>query len=261
MKFFQWLAGLRELRIARSVELDERRRLPRLRCYFKIDALDSNGAGYEAYLVEMNSQGVRFHCAHEFSIGQTLQLYYHNFNSPLARVAPVKAGEVQAPPSLPVRVIWSQNRRNTNSLMGCEFLLPPGELRESWAGYILQQLGFPVDQDPQSLSARQSIRYPAQIKARVRTQTATFEVQVLDLGAGGALVETDSSLPEDVALEIVDPPGLSSRLRLVCRCLNCRPSPEGRMLCHLQWVYLTPMETRQLGVILFHLLRKGSAEA
>ena len=253
MKFFQWLTGLRELRVARSLDHDERRRLPRLRCYFKIQVQDAGRQNHEAFLVEMNSQGVRFHCAQEFQSGQTLHLHYC-----FAPTVPAKAGP-KGGSSLPVRVIWNRNRRHTNALMGCEFLLPPEQLRESWAGQILQQLGFPVGQDPRTLSARQSIRYPAHIiKARVQAPTLTTDVKVLDLGAGGALVETDVALPEDVVLEIIDPPGLTNRLRMVCRCLNCRPGPDKKVLCHLQWVYLTPHETRQLGVLLFHLLRGES---
>ena len=243
MKILQWLSGLRGLRIGRT-EHDERRRVPRLRCYFKVEAEAQSLPTQEAYVVEMNTQGLRFHCSHNYRIGQALHLRYPN-PKPIS--------------SIPVKVIWSQNRRNANALMGCQFLLPPDQMKESWAGYILHQLGFPVEQDPDTLAARQAIRYPAQLEAMVQTAEATFPLTVLDLGAGGALVETKNPLPEDVVLDILDPPGLSAKLRLVCRCLNSRPSPvEGRVLCHLQWVYLTPQETKKLGVLLIQLLRQGS---
>lgn len=245
MKFWEWLNGLRELRVSREIEHDERRRLPRLRCYYRIRI---RSMGYDkpldGYVVEINSQGLRFHTTHQLSVGQRLELIYDSG---------------KAPSSLMVTVVWTQTRLSGQTLIGCIFDLDK-ELSQTWAGHILNQLGFPSAKDLELLPPRQTIRYPAEIPAVAHGSTQSWKVITVDIGAGGALVETESHLPEDVTLEFNNPPGLRGRLRLVSRRLAVRPSARagGSVLCHLQWVYLTPQETRDLGKILFAALKSRS---
>ena len=86
-----------------------------------------------------------------------------------------------------------------------------------------------------------------------------IDITVLDIGRGGALIESTGEIGEGAILELPEPPGLSAKLRLVCRCINVRLSPvEGRLLCHLKWVYLTPDETKKLGLVLSRLATSQS---
>ena len=244
LKFWDWLSGLRDLRVGREPEHDERRRLPRLRCYYRIKVRSS---GYphplEAYVVEINSQGLRFHLKQSLPIGQHIELIYDSGKSIS---------------SMFVEVVWSQTRTTGQTLIGCLFDTQK-DLSQTWAGHILEQLGFPSSNVLESLPPRQTIRYPAEIPAVAHCSDTSWKVTTVDIGAGGALVETSEPLPEDVTLEFFNPPGFKGRMRLVSKRLASRPSGKHNgTLCHLQWVYLTPQETRDLGKVLFAVLKSRS---
>ncbi|MBI3927441.1 MAG: PilZ domain-containing protein [Armatimonadetes bacterium] len=100
-----------------------------------------------------------------------------------------------------VEVIWSRPRPESNRFeCGGKYRGSSEQLERSWIKPALQRLGFEA---PDMYERRRFRRVRLQLEARLRLGEVAHECLVLDLGLGGALVESRDSVRADEGQPVV----------------------------------------------------------
>ncbi len=211
-----------------SWSFEERRSLVRLKCNYR--SMYSNAEGrFPGTIQDLGEGGLNLSTRHPLKVGQWVTVY-----CPFV--------DVDGPHDpIEGQICWTQKAGElTNS--GLRFQVTP----HSWVFSILQLLGF---SSLSSRSKRRWVRAECKLPARVGDR----EVQVENLGVGGALVRAKPRLPEGEATITVGP-----YLKLQALALAGELSdPRDDGLQALEFRELDSAQLKLLGLYLKALLRRS----
>jgi c-di-GMP-binding flagellar brake protein YcgR len=168
---------------------EEMRNSARIECRAEVAYVAINGSQGKGYLVDISKTGLQLETEKKLAKGITIAL-----NAPddetLDRTSPFMA-----------KVRWSRKGKAGTYRAGLE--LPPGtEEDPHWLESLLHQLGYTED----GSQRRRFIRADSAIEGRLTPQakgSETIDVKVLNLGMGGAMLQTDSALPRNLQFTLV----------------------------------------------------------
>lgn len=185
-----------------SHSVEDRRKIIRLRCRYSVYAV-YKGEVLTATAIDMGLQGIRLEVPERLKKGQTVHLLYRGAagQPPVLKLSDVKRDLDNAlKAGVECEVTWCRQDRYTKKIQaGVSYTDSPSRMSKSWVKKILREIGF----DEESIFQRRKImRVVAQIPFLARVDQATIKGQVLNLGAGGALLQADEALPPTLELRI-----------------------------------------------------------
>lgn len=192
-----------------GVPSDERRDTIRLSCSIDVTLLVA-GKPYPATVVNVSLTGLCLELDARLKAQQAVVLERDEFGKPL---------EGQA--------VWSRSSRtNSRNQLGVMYKADQQMLRASWLTPALKQLGFKSEMVSEK---RKLLRVPGQLSCQLKGMTGdTYtEGSMLDLSVGGALVEGEVELPENLQIQFkIEPLGNLKALDGVARVVSCYRDPE-----------------------------------
>ena len=244
-KFKQLLEGaLAFFQVRATSKSEERRRLIRLRCDYKVQCVVEQQQ-FEAHILDMGLNGMRLRMAHRLKPGSNVFVYH-----------PSRSERVENEYVLCL-VRWSRKRRDSEELeTGLQYADTPGNMRRSWVKFLLKELGF----DERAIyTRRKSIRAASSMPGLLTTVDGGREVEgtVLNLGAGGALLESASTFAPASKVKLrVGPLGPLRMLWLPGIVVHSKqPQSEGPHLTSIRFEDLKAGQVRQLGQYVLNLLK------
>jgi c-di-GMP-binding flagellar brake protein YcgR len=247
-KFKQLLEGaLAFFQVRATSKAEERRRLIRLRCDYKVQCVVDQEQ-FEANILDMGLNGMRLRMNHKLKPGSNVFVYH-----------PTRSDRVENEYVL-CMVCWSRKRRDSEELeTGLQYADTPGNMRRSWVKFLLKELGF----DERAIyTRRKSIRAEASMNGLLTGDDGReLEGTVLNLGAGGALFESEDIFPPSSKIKLrVGPMGSLRVLWLPGIVLHSKRSHEEEpYLTSVRFEDLKAGQVRQLGQYVLHLLKAGES--
>lgn len=225
---------------------EERRRLIRLRCSYLVQCVVEQQQ-FEAEILDMGLNGMRLRMSHKLKPGSNVFVYH-----------PTRSDRVENEYVLCL-VRWSRKRRDSDELeTGLQYADTPGNMRRSWVKFLLKELGF----DERAIyTRRKSIRADSRITGVLQSEDGRqCEGTVLNLGAGGALFESEASFPAStrVKLKVGPMAGLPSVWLpgIVLHSKNHEGEPYSTSI---RFEDLKAGQVRTLGSYVLHLLKASDA--
>lgn len=223
----EFLGGFLSLVQGRHWGFEERRQgLIRLRCSYKC-IYTAGKERLPGTITDLGEGGLALAHAAALSQGDRVKVFcpFIDLDGPCAAVEG--------------SVCWTQPAKKGHR-SGLSITVTP----DSWVSAILQLLGFPGQGEP---SKRRWIRADCKLPARLGEQ----EVQIHNLGVGGALIESTQPLPDGVSRIVIGPFLKLEPLRVEGSVTHLR----NENLHGFQFTDLTPPQLKLLGVYLKALLR------
>ncbi|MCA9793750.1 MAG: PilZ domain-containing protein [Candidatus Eremiobacteraeota bacterium] len=216
-----------------QLTLEERRRRLRVRCYVKVD-LGEVGRGI---VTDLSMEGVRIKLSQPLAEGDEVSIRYHESGQ----------GDVRC------RTVWTKQERE-QTVAGLAYHDSGENMRRSWVKYVLEGLGF---DESKTFQRRKHIRAEASIPARVLSEPRQ-KGRVLNIGMGGALLETDTPLvPEDRILLEVCQWRILPALAVEAGVLQTRQEKSGGpYLSSLLFLEMEPEQVKLLGNYVIHLINQ-----
>jgi PilZ domain len=168
--------------VSEDLNTQEQRISPRVDCRYEVSYVDENGMKGVGYLIDISKKGIQLETSRKIKKGITVALKAPE-SEVLDRTAPFMA-----------KVQWT--RKGPEGSFRAGLALPPGADEDPhWLESLLHQLGYTDD----GTQRRHFIRASSEISGQlcVHESDETCEVEVLNLGMGGALLKTPSELPKD----------------------------------------------------------------
>lgn len=202
-----------------GVPSDERRDTIRLTCSIDV-AMNAGGKSYPATVVNVSLTGLCLELDAKIKAQQAVVLEREEFGQPL---------EGQA--------VWCRSSRNNSKhQVGVMYKVDQQMLRASWLTPALKQLGFKSEMISEK---RKLLRVPGQLECQLKGMTGDTYThgKMLDLSVGGALVEGEVELPENLQIQFeIEPLGSLKPLEGVARVVNCyRESEEENWRCGIRF--------------------------
>lgn len=247
---FQNLLGLVTPRAEEDLSAEERRELIRLRCRIPV-TVASEAEVHQAVVTDLGLKGL------QVKVGARLR------PEEQVQVTHASAPDEFEHATLRCRVKWTRKRRmDRENLVGLLFDESPEVVEGSWVRYVLNALGL---DEEHVFQRRAHIRASASIMADIYDldRRRLDSGQLVNLGLGGALVQTPERLQEglDVLVE-VGPLNRLPVLELEGRVLRSRGDSDLRGFLHsIQFRDLGPDEMSALGDYVIHLLKEASAQS
>lgn len=155
--------------------LQERRQTTRVDCCYQVDCT-LDGAEFAATVINMGLGGMRFLAPHQLAADDLVSL-----RQPGLVLAPVT-----------VRVVWARQQGSSSAFeTGVVYMGPVQQLDSSWVKSALQRLGF----EGAVNERRRHLRTQVDAQGVVHLEGVPLVCRVLDLGLGGALIQTDHPIP------------------------------------------------------------------
>ena len=238
-----------------QLSLAERRERLRVRTYIRLD-MQVRGEKSSAIVTDLSLSGMRIKTGFELEQGDTVEVAFPDAENKL-RTGALKCDVVW------VTALGPSGR--TTYEAGLSFEAKAIDKNDSWVKYVLEQLGF--DQT-KTFQKRKYLRASGQVPARVFTsdpeQSMTGEV--LNLGVGGALLASESSLEQDdlihceICLWRILP-----ALRLPCKVMGVRKDQslgdeKPHYLHSLLFLGMDTEQVKLLGNYIVHLINQCEDE-
>lgn len=254
MSFIELLSMLRN--IIQSIEamdarelsdtLAEKRRALRVRSYAQVK-LSSNGEQFKGIVTELGLEGLRIKSPDApFKEGQSWEIHYALGREDAA------AGPVR------VQTAWVQ-KVGREFVAGARYADSRENMRRSWVRYLLQELGF---DESRIYQRRQYIRVDASIPARMLEGSRCLaEGRLVNLGIGGALLESSLSLTKGSALTLeMSLWRILPTLRLPVTVLGTTPEPDSELVLNsLQFGTMDGMQIKILGNYIINMINQASS--
>jgi PilZ domain len=227
-------AGVSAASVDRAGSLEEsgqvayqKRQLTRIACLFRVGC-EAGPRRFRATVVDLGVRGMRLDVPERLAEGTLLKVRYLGSSRDVQ-------GEFNLD-EVTTRVQWCRKKRLIDTIeVGVLYEDEEERLHRSWVHHVLLQVGF----DVHSLhDRRNTIRVQALLHATLATTSSesrpqAYQGTVVNLGAGGALVEAAYPLPQgtSVRLEVGPYAGLGT-LRcsgVVVSCQSLRNEPLWRM--------------------------------
>lgn len=169
--------------VTEDVNTLDQRRAPRVECRCEVAFVDMNGQKSSGVLVDLSKSGIQLECPKKLRKGLTIAIKAPHQET-LDRTAPLMA-----------TVKWCRKKADSGYAIG--LALPPEVVGDPhWLKALLQQLGY--DENSQR---REFIRAKSDLPGRLlpegAEETEAIEVEVRNLGMGGALLKAVYSLTKD----------------------------------------------------------------
>lgn len=222
---------------------EERRRLIRLRCAYKVQCVVEQQQ-FEGQILDMGLNGMRLKVSQRLKPGGNIFVFH-----------PTSNNQVENEYVLCL-VRWSRKRRDSDDFeSGLQYADTPGNMRRSWVKFLLKELGF----DERAIyTRRKSIRAESSLPALMVAPDGTeLEGTVLNLGAGGALFESDTVFASQTRVNLkVGPLGNLKPIWLPGVVLHSKQSEELEpYLTSIRFEELKARQVRSLGQYVLHLLK------
>jgi c-di-GMP-binding flagellar brake protein YcgR len=246
-RFRQLLRGaLAFFQVRSQSKADERRRLIRLRCDYKVQCVVDQQQ-FSAQIRDMGLNGMRLRMSEKLKPGTNIFVYH-----------PSNTQRVENEYVLCL-VRWSRKHKDSEDFdVGLQYADTPGNMRRSWVKFLLKELGF----DERAIyTRRKSIRADSAMEGVINADGQEFKGMVLNLGAGGALFETDTHFAPNTKVQLrVGPLGSLKAIWLPGILLHSKESEESTtQLASIRFVDLKPGQVRSLGQFVLQLLRSGES--
>lgn len=217
-----------------SQSLAEKRRSLRIRSYVQV-RLQAEGQDFKGVVVELGLEGLRVKSPDApLEEGQTWDVVFAG-EGPTEELGPVR-----------MQTAWSQ-RAGRDMIAGARYVDSRDNMRKSWVRRVLQELGF---EENKVYQRRQFIRVDASIPSRLfdGTRCVLNEARVVNLGIGGALLESATAMEKNASLTLeISLWRILPTLRLPVTVLDVRPDLDtGLQLHSLQF---GPMEGQQIKIL------------
>ena len=191
----------------------ERRQTTRIECCYQVlcsHPVDS----WEASVVDMGLGGLRLRSARAAETGDRLVL----------RQTDNAFGDIQ------VEVVWARQVEDSQREFGVVYRCDVESMERSWAKDALRRLGF---EKSALYERRRHVRRQTTASATLQINPSqSAEATILDLGLGGALVETGLETSPGAEMQMRSPLLDGS---LLCRVVYCRLTGSGRYRCGLSF--------------------------
>lgn len=191
----------------------ERRQTTRVECCYQVECSHASG-NWQASVVDMGLGGLRLRSLRVPEVGEQLVLQQsdHSF------------GDIQ------VEVVWTRLLADAQREFGVVYRCDVESMERSWVKDALRRLGF---ETAALYERRRHVR-------RHTTASATLEgppglsaaATILDLGLGGALIETALEISAGNEFQLRSPLLENS---LHCRVIYCRQAGSNRYRCGLSF--------------------------
>jgi hypothetical protein len=245
-RFRQLLRGaLAFFQVRSQSKSDERRRLIRLRCDYKVQCVVDQ-LQFSAQIRDMGLNGMRLRMAEKLKPGSNIFVYH-----------PSNTQRVENEYVLCL-VRWSRKHKDSDDFdVGLQYADTPGNMRRSWVKFLLKELGF----DERAIyTRRKSIRADSAMEGVLSYDGQEFHGMVLNLGAGGALFETDANFAPNTKVQLrVGPLGSLKPIWLPGVLLHTKEGDDGALLASIRFQDLKPGQVRSLGQFVLQLLRSGES--
>jgi len=222
---------------------EERRRLIRLRCAYKVQCVVDQQQ-FEGQIMDMGLNGMRLRVEQRLKPGGNIFVFH-----------PTSHNQVENEYVLCL-VRWSRKRRDSEDFeTGLQYADTPGNMRRSWVKFLLKELGF----DERAIyTRRKSIRAESSLPAlMVAPDGCELEGTVLNLGAGGALFESDTAFAAHTRVNLkVGPLGNLKPIWLPGVVLHSKQAEEMEpYMTSIRFEELKARQVRSLGQYVLQLLK------
>jgi hypothetical protein len=228
-----------------SQTLAEKRRSLRVRSYAKVE-LELEGELHKAVVTEIGVDGLRLKIM-DIPLDQAQELVIS---------AQISEEELESGP-VRAAVAWTQ-KNGRDTIAGCRFVDSRENMRRSWVRFLLQEIGF---DESRIYQRRKHLRVDSAIPARlIENQVGVCDGKVVNLGIGGALVETAEALTKGSSLELeMSLWRILPTLRLPARVLDSRPDAlSGQHLSSLQFANLESPQIKTLGNYIINMINMAN---
>lgn len=232
-----------------SQSLAEKRRSLRIKSYAQAQ-LQLEGQAYRGVVIELSLEGMRIKSMEApLAENQVVDVTY----TPVSPQPDQAAwGAVRA------QVAWTQ-RSGREWIAGMRYADSADNLKSSWVRYLLQEVGF---DENRTFQRRKFIRVDASIPARVfdDSQTTVCEGRLVNLGIGGALLESSQALEKGVlgTLEM-SLWRILPTLQLPVAVLQCRGEESGLHLLSLKFGSMDAGQVKLLGNYIINMINQSSS--
>lgn len=164
----------------------------RINCRYEVTFVDEFGKKGSGYLIDISKSGLQMETGNRLRKGVTLALQAPD-DEKLDRTAPFMA-----------KVRWT--RKGKDGIHRIGLALPPGvEDDPHWLEALLHQLGYTEDEGQRRQHIRASSQIPGVLTPVTETdkQAGSFEVAILNLGMGGALLKSQVPLAKNSQFHLV----------------------------------------------------------
>ncbi len=224
---------------------EERRRLIRLKCSYDVTAIVGDRT-MPARAIDVGLYGMRLEMRDRLRSGSSLYVHHpkpsHRFDNE----------------HVLCEVRWCRRKpKSPNLEVGVQYADTPGNMRRSWVKFLLKELGF----DERAIyTRRKAIRAPASITGEMRDGQTTIPGTILNLGVGGALVQSANSYAPGSSLRLrVGPYKRFKPLDLEGTIISTRKQDESEgYLTSIRFGSVTPSQVRLLGDYVIDLLRDAT---
>ena len=223
----------------------ERRRVVRLKCRYEVTCLREHVA-FRAVLVDMGVRGLRLETHERLKPGQAIHV---SFNAPHNSVS------VE---SVKCKVCWARRNKQAKLEAGLCYDEPQENLERSWVKVILREVGFDAASIVQRRKAR---RVVAMLRGEALPEGhRPMACRVLNLGAGGALLQLPEALEKGQALAMLIGPGLGEPpLKVAGEVVSCRyESQSSAWFCGTRFADLSDRQLDQLSRYIVLLLKDAA---
>ena len=223
--------------IVMKPNLEDNRSRPRARCHVPVSCQTPNGA-VVCTLKDISTHGAR-----------VLTDVKMSKNSDVLLLPPKGSSEKDKP--VKCKAVWSR-RYHGEYFVGLKFRAPNSE---NWVKALLRELGMSLTVPTQR---RKFVRFPTEMRVKLRMFNKSVDTKLLDLSMGGALVEVPSTISSESKVTLDLPTHRkASSVNLPCIATKTRSSKDGKLHCSLQFESLASEERGKLVKHLNALFRQN----
>ncbi|MCA9793674.1 MAG: PilZ domain-containing protein [Candidatus Eremiobacteraeota bacterium] len=249
------LSGFVALFQSESYDGVDRRKVIRLRCRYSVYVLYKKQI-LTATAVDMGLQGIRLDVREKLKKGTPAVLLYRGAvgQKPVLTLPDIQRDlEAASQEGVHCEVTWCHQDRYSKKIQaGVRYVDTPQRMSRSWVKKILREIGF---DESTIFQRRKIVRVMASIPYETRTPDGPVKGLVLNLGAGGALLQSDSPLPTILKLHI-GPYKNMEYLNISGKVVTCRHEPTSNsFLQGIRFQGTTPAEVELLGKYIMSLLK------
>ncbi len=181
---------------------EDRRKVIRLRCRYSVYMIYKKQV-LTCTAVDMGLQGIRLDMREKVKPGTRVALLYRGAvgQKPVLKLADVTRDlEDSIQNGVRCAVLWCQQNRYSKKIQaGLRYADSPERMSKSWVKKILREIGF----DEETIFQRRKIiRVAASLPYEARSGETRLKGVVINLGAGGALIQSEQVLPDILELAI-----------------------------------------------------------
>lgn len=189
-------------RVSGNDSTEDRRKVIRLRCRFAVYCIDLKEIT-PATVVDMGLQGLRLECAKGLKKEARVSLVYRGAVGErgavsLAQLEQNRQAAIES--GVRCKVSWSRKEKHLKTYqVGLTYADSPERMSRSWVKRILKEIGL----DEKSIFQRRKIvRVISCIPCRIGRHANTQRGRVVNMGAGGALLQTEEPFEKGSLLEL-----------------------------------------------------------